>query len=63
MPFEITVGPPQIVIHGGSTVWVSDPDGQVNTEQKGLIFLDTRLISTWSIYANGVQWQLLNGAA
>ena len=30
---------------------------------KGLYFLDTRLISAWAIYANGEPWDLLNGGA
>jgi N-terminal domain of (some) glycogen debranching enzymes len=28
---------------------------------KGLYFLDTRIVSSWSIYANGEPWELLNG--
>ena len=28
---------------------------------KGLYFLDTRVISHWAIYANGESWELLNG--
>jgi hypothetical protein len=27
----------------------------------GLYFLDTRIISNWAIYANGEEWELLNG--
>ena len=43
---------------------VSDPDGQILTGgQKGLYFLDTRLISFWAMFADGVQWKLLNGGA
>ena len=30
---------------------------------KGLYFLDTRMISAWAIYANGEPWDLLNGGA
>jgi hypothetical protein len=29
--------------------------------EKGLYFLDTRIISNWAIYANGEGWELLNG--
>jgi glycogen debranching enzyme len=39
-------------------------DGQINwPSDKGLYFRDTRLISNWSIYANGEPWMLLNGGA
>ena len=62
MSFKVQVGPPQIAIHQGQTVLVTDPDGQIAwPSDKGLYFLDTRLISSWSIYANGETWELLNG--
>ena len=64
MTLEIKVGPPQLTVHQGYTVMVSDPDGQILTRgQKGLFFLDTRLISSWAMFANGVPWRLLNGGA
>ena len=64
MPLEITVGPPQLVIHDGETVWATEPDGQLSLESsKGLMFFDTRMLSTWSIYANGESWLLLNAGA
>jgi glycogen debranching enzyme len=64
MPFKVEVGPPQISIHQGQTVLVSDPDGQITwPSDKGLYFLDTRIISAWAIYANGEPWELLNGGA
>ena len=59
MTLEIKVGPPQLTVHQGYTVMVSDPDGQILTVgQKGLYFLDTRLISSWAMFADGVQWKL-----
>jgi glycogen debranching enzyme len=64
MTLKIKVGPAQLTIHQGYTVMVSDPDGQILAEeQKGLFFLDTRLISSWKIFANGVRWKMLNGGA
>jgi glycogen debranching enzyme len=64
MPFKVQVGPPQITIHQARTVFVTDLDGQVTwPSEKGLYFLDTRLISSWAIYANGEPWDLLNGGA
>jgi glycogen debranching enzyme len=64
MPFKVEVGPPQISIHQGQTVLVTDPDGHIEwPSDKGLYFLDTRVISAWAIYANGEPWELLNGGA
>lgn len=62
MPFKVQVGPPQIAIHQGQTVLISGEDGQIIwPTDKGLYFRDTRLISAWSIYADGAAWVLLNG--
>ena len=64
MPLEVQVGPPQIAIHQGQTVLISGEDGQIAwPSDKGLYLLDTRLISAWSIYANGAPWKLLNGGS
>jgi glycogen debranching enzyme len=64
MPLQVQVGPPQIAIHQGQTVLVSEPDGQIRSpSERGLYFLDTRIISAWSVYANGEPWVLLNGGA
>lgn len=64
MALEVTVGPPQLTVHRGYTVMVSDPDGQIREEgPKGLYFLDTRLISAWAMFADGVSWTLLNGGS
>src|SRR5215471_10696131 len=62
MAFKVHVGPPQITVHQGQTVLVSELDGQINwPSEKGLYFLDTRMISSWAIYANGVEFELLTG--
>jgi glycogen debranching enzyme len=62
MAFKVQVGPPQIAIHHGQTVLITDLDGSVTwPSEKGLYFFDTRIISNWAIYANGEPWQLLNG--
>src|ERR1700740_1231501 len=64
MPFKVQVGPPQIAIHQAMTVLVSESDGQIRwPSDKGLYFFDTRVISAWSVYANGTPWDLLNGGA
>jgi glycogen debranching enzyme len=62
MAFKVHVGPPQISIHQGQTVLITELGGQINwPSEKGLYFLDTRIISNWAIYANGEPWELLNG--
>ena len=64
MPFKVEVGPPQIAIHHGQTVLVTDLDAQIRwPSERGLFFFDTRVLSSWRIYANGVPWDLLNGGA
>lgn len=64
MAFKVQVGPAQIAIHQGQTVLLTAPDGQISWPSKrGLYFRDTRLISAWAIYANGEEWDLLNGGA
>jgi glycogen debranching enzyme len=64
MPFKVQVGPQQVSIHQGQTVLVSEPDGHIKwPSEKGLYFHDTRVISSWALYANGEPWDLLNGGA
>ena len=64
MPFKVQVGPPQIAIHQGQTLLISELDGQIEwPSDKGLFFRDTRVVSNWAIYANGEPWELLNGGA
>ncbi len=62
--FKVQVGPAQIAIHQGRTVLVCEPDGTIPFPgEKGLYFNDTRIISSWSLYADGVRWDLLSGGA
>src|SRR5215468_8436194 len=62
MAFKVHVGPPQITVHQGQTVLVSELDGRIEwPSDRGLYFRDTRMISSWVIYANGEQWELLTG--
>ncbi len=64
MSFKVQVGPQQIAIHQGRTVLVTEPDGTIASPgERGLYFNDTRLISSWSLYADGETWDLLNGGA
>jgi glycogen debranching enzyme len=64
MAFKVQVGPPQISIHQGQTVLITEQNGQINwPSEKGLFFFDTRVVSSWIIYANGEPWELLSGGA
>ena len=64
MSFKVQVGPPQISIHQGQTVLITEPDGQIHwPSERGLYFLDTRVVSSWTIYASGEPWELLSGGA
>jgi glycogen debranching enzyme len=64
MAFRVQVGPPQISIHQGQTVLITEQDGQIKSPgEKGLYFFDTRVVSDWTIYANGVPWEPLSGGA
>ena len=57
MTFKVQVGPAQIAIHQGRTVLVCESDGTIAyPSEKGLYFNDTRVISSWSLYADGEQW-------
>jgi glycogen debranching enzyme len=61
MSLRITVGPPRLAINQGHSVLITDRDGQIPfPSDKGLYFYDTRVISSWNIYANGETWELLN---
>jgi glycogen debranching enzyme len=64
MTVKVQVGPPQIAIHQGQTVLLTEEDGQITwPSDMGLYFRDTRVVSSWSIFANGEPWELLNGGA
>lgn len=64
MALKIKIGPPQRSIHQGHTVLTTEADGTIRCpSQKGLYYKDTRLISSWLIYADGVAWELLNSGA
>ena len=64
MSFKVQVGPPRIAIHQAMTVLVTEPDGQISgTDQNGLFFRDTRVISAWTATAGGTAWEPLSGGA
>jgi glycogen debranching enzyme len=64
MALEITVGPPRLSINHGFGVLITDQDGQVPwPTDKGFYHSDTRVISSWLIFADGQPWDLLNSGA
>ena len=61
MALEITVGPPRLSINQGYGVLITEQDGQISwPSDKGLFHADTRVISSWRIFANGESFVLLN---
>jgi glycogen debranching enzyme len=64
MALEITVGPPRLAINQGYGVLISDQDGQIPwPTDKGFYHSDTRVLSSWLIFADGEPWTLLNSGA
>ena len=60
MPIEITVGPPVLTINQGSTFVVSEHSGNMRADSEhGLFASDTRFVSYWAVFANGMPWTLL----
>ena len=61
MALEVNVGPPRLAISQGYGVLITEEDGQVSwPTDKGFYHSDTRMISSWKIYADGQPWELLN---
>src|SRR5579871_2978936 len=64
MALEITVGPPRLAINQGYGVLITDQDGQIPwPTDKGFYHDDTRVMSSWQIFADGAPWKLLNSGA
>jgi glycogen debranching enzyme len=64
MPVEIAVGPPLLSINHGATFMVTGLGGEIEADsEQGVFADDTRFVSYYAIFANGVPWQLLNSAA
>ena len=64
MSLKLKVGPNLLTINQGYSLLVTDPDGQIPWPSKcGFFVRDTRVLSSWSIYANGYSWDLLNSGA
>ena len=57
MAYEITVGPPVLTIHQGSTFMVTDQSGEIQADTaQGVFAGDTRLVNYYAISANGYPW-------
>jgi glycogen debranching enzyme len=64
MPVEIGVGPPLLSVNQGATFMVTGLDGQIDADTElGLYADDTRFVSYWAIFADGVPWLRLTSAA
>ncbi len=57
---QLHVGSEHLTLHQGYTILTCERDGQIGPGQRGLFFLDTRLISRWRIFINDQPWTLLN---
>ena len=63
MVLEVTVGPPRLSINQGHCVLITEQDGRIDwPTDKGLYVCDTRVLSSWALYADGQEWDLLNSA-
>jgi hypothetical protein len=64
MTLKIKVGPALVTINRGHSLFVSAPDGQIRWPSRcGFFVWDTRIVSDWTIFANGEPWELLNSGA
>jgi glycogen debranching enzyme len=64
MPVEIKVGPPVLTINQGTQFMVTDERGEIDgASEQGVFGGDTRLVSYYALYVNGVPWTLLTSGA
>src|SRR5713226_356447 len=63
MPVEIKVGPPVLTINRGTIFMVTDERGEIDFgSEQGVFGGDTRLVSDYKLYLNGIPWTLLTSA-
>src|SRR4030081_2359312 len=63
MPVEVKVGPPVLTINQGMIFMVTDQRGEIDFgSEQGVFGGDTRLVSDYKLYVNGVPWTLLTSA-
>ena len=64
MAIEVSVGPPLITITRASTFVVAEPDGCITAyTDQGIYSHDTRYVSNYELFADGVHWDLQNSGA
>ena len=64
MPVEIAVGPPVLSINHGATFMVTNLNGEIDVDtEQGVFTDDTRFVSYYATFANGIRWQRLTSAA
>jgi hypothetical protein len=63
MPVEISIGPPLLTINHGSTFMVTDLNGEIAADsEQGVFARDTRFVSYYAIFANGMIWTRLTSS-
>ncbi len=63
MSFRVSVGPPVLTINQGNTFMVTQPDGQITADgELGVFAEDTRFVSYYAIFANGLPWMRINSS-
>src|SRR6185437_5799132 len=63
MPIEINIGPPLLTINHGSTFMVTDLNGEIAADsEQGVFARDTRFVSSYAIFANGMTWTRLTSS-
>ena len=63
MPIEISVSQPGLTIGQGYTFMVTDLAGEIPAGgEAGLFAADTRFVSHYAIFANGLRWSRLTSS-
>ena len=63
MPIDIKVAPPGITISQGRTFMVTTLSGEISPQtDHGVYALDTRFLSSYHFFLNGVPWVLVNSS-
>jgi glycogen debranching enzyme len=63
MPVEVIVGPPVLVINQGTAFMVTDRNGEMEAEtEHGVFSNDTRFVSHYKIFSNGLSWIRLSSS-
>jgi len=63
MAVEINIGPPLLTINHGSTFMVTDLNGEIAADsEQGVFARDTRFVSYYAIFANGMSWTRLTSS-